>query len=129
MALTRYKKTVVASASNSAAGTTRGRLDLTAEAGDIYGGIITAKITNGGTGPTVPCRINVLISHETTLPAAGSAGADWKTLASFTATTSNNAILEQYWTFGPEVRHIEIEFTGNTGQAVTVEAIATLYGD
>jgi len=129
MALVRYKKTVVASASNAAAGTTRGRLDLTAEAGDIYGGIITAKITNGGTGPTVPCRINVLISHETTLPAAGSAGSDWKTLASFTATTTNNAVLEQYWTFGPEVRHVEIEFTGNTGQAVTVEAIATLYGD
>lgn len=129
MALVRYKKTVVASASNAAAGTTRGRLDLTAEAGDIYGGIITAKITNGASGPTVPCRINVLISHETTLPSAGSAGADWKTLASFTATPSNNAVLEQYWTFGPEVRHIEIEFTGNTGQAVTVEAIATLYGD
>lgn len=129
MALVRYKKTVVASASNAAAGTTRGRLDLTAETGDIYGGIITAKITNGATGPTVPCSINVLISHEIVLPAAGSAGADWKQLASFTATTSNNAILEQYWTFGPEVRHIEIEFTGNTGQAVTVEAIATLYGD
>lgn len=129
MALVRYKKTVVASASNSAAGTTRGRLDLTAETGDIYGGIITAKITNGATGPTVPCKINVLISHETTLPTAGSAGSDWKTLASFTATATNNAVLEQYWTFGPEVRHIEIEFTGNTGQAVTVEAIATLYGD
>lgn len=78
MALVRYKKTVVASASNSAAGTTRGRLDLTAETGDVYGGIITAKITNGGTGPTVPCKINVLISHETTLPAEGSAGANWK---------------------------------------------------
>lgn len=129
MALVRYKKTVVASASNAAAGTTRGRLDLTSEAGDIYGGIITAKITNGGTGPSAPCSINVLISHETTLPTAGSAGADWKTLASFTATTTSNAVLEQYWTFGPEVRHIEIEFTGNTGQAVTVEAIATLYGD
>lgn len=129
MPLVRYKKTVVASASNAAAGTTRGRLDLTAEVGDIYGGIITAKITNGGTGPTIPCRINVLISHETTLPSAGSAGADWKTLASFTATPTNNAVLEQYWTFGPEARHIEIEFTGNTGQAVTVEAIATLYGD
>jgi len=129
MALTRYKKTVVASTSNAAAGTTRGRLDLTGEAGDIYGGIITAKITNGASGPTIPCRINVLISHETALPSAGSAGSDWKTLASFTATTTNNAVLEQYWTFGPETRHLEIEFTGNTGQTVTVEAIATLYGD
>jgi len=129
MALTRYKKTVVASTSNAAAGTTRGRLDLTAETGDVYGGIVTLKITNGGSGPTIPCVANVLISHETVLPAAASAGADWKTLASFTATTSNNAILEQYWTFGPETRHLEIEFTGNTGNAVTVEAIATLFGD
>jgi len=123
MALTRYKKTVVASTSNAAAGTTRGRLDLTAETGDVYGGIVTLKITNGGSGPTIPCVANVLISHETTLPAASGAGADWKTVAAFGATTTASAVMEQYWTFGPD------EFTGNTGNAVTVEAIATLFGD
>jgi len=69
----------------------------------------------------------VLISHADTLPTAASAGADWKTIWRFGGGTTNNAITEQSFQFGPEVRHLEVEFTGNTGQAVTVEAVATTY--
>ncbi|MFA5387901.1 MAG: hypothetical protein WC322_05990 [Candidatus Paceibacterota bacterium] len=123
MALTKTKSSIVASTSNAAAGTTRGTLDVSA----AYGGIITMKLTNGGTGPTVQCEGRVLISHEATLPAAGSAGADWKTVWSFGGGTTASAVTEQSYQFGPEVRHVEIEFTGNTGQAVTVEAIASTY--
>ena len=123
MALTLTKDTIVASASNAAAGTTRGTLDVSAD----YGGIVTMKITNGGTGPTVQCEGRVLISHEVTLPAAASAGADWKTIWRFGGGTTNSAVTEQSFEFGPEIRHIEVEFTGNTGQAVTVEAIATTF--
>lgn len=123
MALAKSKSVIVASASNAAGATTRGTLDVSSK----YGGIVTMKITNGGTGPTVQCEGRVLISHEDTLPAAGSAGADWKTVWRFHGGTTNSAITEQSFTFGPEVRHVEIEFTGNTGQAVTVEAIATTY--
>tara|TARA_R110001599_G_scaffold33832_3_gene108835 strand:+ start:18962 stop:19339 length:378 start_codon:yes stop_codon:yes gene_type:complete len=123
MALTLTKDTIVASASNAAAATTRGTLDVSAD----YGGIITMKITNGGTGPTVQCEGRVLISHEATLPAAGSAGADWKTVWRFGGGTTNSAVTEQSFEFGPEIRHVEVEFTGNTGQAVTVEAIATTF--
>lgn len=123
MALTKSKSTVVASASNAAGATTRGTLTVAAK----YGGIVTLKITNGGTGPTLQCEGRVLISHEDALPAAAAAGADWKTVWRFGGGTANAAVTEQSFTFGPEIRHIEVEFTGNTGQAVTVEAIASTY--
>lgn len=123
MALTKNDTTIVASASNAAGATTRGTIDLSA----VYGGIVTMKITNGGTGPTVQCEGRVLISHADTLPTAASAGADWKTIWRFGGGTTNSAVTEQSFQFGPEVRHLEIEFTGNTGQAVTVEAVASTY--
>ena len=123
MALAKSAHTIVASASNAADATTRGTLTLAT----IYGGIITMKITNGGTGPTQQCEGRVLISHESTLPAAASAGADWKTLWRFGGGSENSVITEQSFQFGPEIRHVEIEFTGNTGQAVTVEAEMTSY--
>lgn len=123
MALTKNDTTIIASASNAAGATTRGTIDLSA----VYGGIVTMKITNGATGPTVQCEGRVLISHADTLPAAASAGADWKTIWRFGGGTTNSAITEQSFQFGPEVRHLEVEFTGNTAQAVTVEAIASTY--
>jgi hypothetical protein len=123
MALSKAKSTIVASASNAAGATTRGTLTLATK----YGGIITAKIANGATGPTVQCEGRILVSHEDTLPTAASAGADWKTVWRFGGGTANNAITEQSFTFGPEIRHVQMEFTGNTGQAVTVEAVATTF--
>lgn len=123
MALAKSKSVIVASASNAAGGTTRGTLDVSSK----YGGIVTMKITNGGTGPTVQCEGRMLISHEDTLPTAASAGADWKTVWRYGGGTTNSAVTEQSFTFGPEVRHVEVEFTGNTAQAVTVEAVATTY--
>ena len=122
MALAKSKSVIVASASNAAGATTRGTLDVSAK----YGGIVTMKITNGGTGPTVQCEGRVLISHEDTLPTAASAGADWKTVWKFGGGTANDAVTERSFQFGPEVRHIEIEFNGNN-QPVTVEAVATTY--
>ena len=123
MALTKNDTTIIASASNAAGAATRGTIDLSA----VYGGIVTMKITNGATGPTVQCEGRVLISHADTLPTAASAGADWKTVWRFGGGTTNSAVTEQSFQFGPEVRHLEVEFTGNTGQAVTVEAVASTY--
>ena len=123
MALTKTDTTIVASASNAAGATTRGTIDLSA----VYGGIVTMKITNGATGPTSQCEGRVLISHADTLPTAASAGADWKTIWRFGGGTVASAVTEQSFQFGPEVRHLEVEFTGNTVQAVTVEAIVTTY--
>ena len=123
MALTKSDTTIIASASNAAGATSRGTIDLSS----AYGGIVTMKITNGGTAPTLQCEGRVLISHADTLPTAASAGADWKTVWRFGGVTTASAVTEQNFQFGPEVRHLEVEFTGNTGQAVTVEAVATTY--
>ena len=124
MALAKAKTVIVASASNAAGATTRGTADVRTK----YGGIVTMKITNGGTGPTVQCEGRVLISHaEGATPTAASAGADWKTIWRFGGGVTVNAVTEQSFTFGPEVGHVEIEFTGNTVQAVTVEAEMTSY--
>ena len=123
MALTKSDTTIIASASNAAGATSRGTIDLSS----AYGGIVTMKITNGGTAPTLQCEGRVLISHADTLPTAASAGADWKTVWRFGGGTTASGVTEQSFQFGPEVRHLEVEFTGNTGQAVTVEAVATTY--
>ena len=123
MALTKNDTTIVASASNAAGATTRGTIDLSA----VYGGIVTMKITNGGTAPTLQCEGRVLISHADALPTAASAGADWKTIWRFGGGTTSSGVTEQSFQFGPEIRHLEIEFAGNTGQAVTVEAVASTY--
>ena len=123
MALTKSDTTIIASASNAAGATSRGTIDLSS----AYGGIVTMKITNGGTAPTLQCEGRVLISHADTLPTAASAGADWKTVWRFGGGTTASGVTEQSFQFGPEVRHLEVEFAGNTGQAVTVEAIASTY--
>lgn len=124
MALTKTKHVIVASASNAAGATARGTLDVRAK----DGGTVTIKITNGATGPTVQCEGRVLISHETgATPTAASAGADWKTVYRFGGGSVANAVTEIAYPFSPGVEHIEVEFTGNTAQAVTVEAEATAY--
>lgn len=118
MALSKTARTIIASATNAAAATTRGTIDLET----AYGGTLTLKITNGATGPTVQCTCNVLIAHNTTLPAAASAGADWKTLYTFGGGTTASAVTEMAIPIDAAIMALEVEFTGNTGQAVTVEA-------
>lgn len=117
--LTKNPRTIVASSSNGAGSTTRGTLDLRT----AMGGLLTLKITNGATGPTVQAEGRVLVAHNSgSTPAAASAGSDWKTVWKFGGGTTANAITEQSMEIGPGVMHLEVEFTGNTGQAVTVEA-------
>jgi hypothetical protein len=115
---TKNARTIVASASNAAGSTTRGTLGLTT----ALGGILTVKITNGGTGPTVQCVANILIAHNATTPTAGSAGTDWKTIASVGNGTTASTVGEWSFLIDQAVMQLEVEFTGNTGQAVTVEA-------
>ena len=110
---------VAAGTSNAASATTRGTVDLRT----AQGGLLTMKITNGGTGPTAQCEGRVLIAHNAgATPTAAGAGADWKTIRFFGGGTTNSAVTEQSFAIGPGVMHLETEFTGNTGQAVTVEA-------
>jgi len=117
--LTKTARTVVASVSNAAGAVTRGTVDLRT----AQGGLLTMKITNGGTGPTLQCEGRVLAAHNAgATPTAASAGADWKTLWAFGGGTTASDITEQPFVVDASIMHLEVEFTGNTGQAVTVEA-------
>jgi len=118
--ITKTARTLIAAATSNAAGsTTRGTADLRT----AQGGLLTVKVTNGATGPTVPATVNILIAHDAgATPTAASAGADWKTIWSFAASTGNSVVTEQSITIDPSVMHLEVEVTGNTAQAVTCEA-------
>lgn len=123
MALTKTPVTLIAAGTSNAAGATkRGTVDLRS----AYGGILTVKIVNGSTGPTVQAVANVLIAHNSgATPAEGSAGVDWKTVASWGGGTTNSATSEWSMIIDPAISHLEVEVTGNTGQAVTCEAYIT----
>lgn len=118
MPLSKTARTVVASSSNTAGSTTRGTIDLET----TYGGLLTMKITNGATGPTAQCEGRVLVAHNATLPTAASAGTDWKTVHTFGGGSTNNAVTESSFVVDASVMALEVEFTGNTVQTVTVEA-------
>jgi hypothetical protein len=127
MAKTMTGAVLVSSASNAAGATTRGRLDCSA----ADGGMIRWRMTNGATGPTVQCEARVLIARkQTSMPAAAAEGTgddDWKQVYVMGGGTANNGVTRGSYVFGAEVAYIEIEFTGNTGQSVTVECTADTY--
>lgn len=106
---------------------TRGRLDCSA----ADGGMIRFRITNGGTGPTAQAVATVLVAQKNSaMPAAaaeGTADTDWKQVYQIGGGTASSASTRGAYRFGPEVAYIEIEFTGNTGQAVTVECTGDTY--
>jgi hypothetical protein len=118
------REVIAAATSNAAGSTTRGRLDLRT----ALGGLLTVKLTNGGTGPTIQATCNVLVAHNASAsPTAASAGADWKTIFSFGGGTTNSAVTEQSVDLPASVMHLEVEVTGNTGQAVVCEAYVSEY--
>ncbi len=127
MAKTLTRTVLVSSASLSAGSTQRGRIDLST----FDGGSVTFSITNGATGPTIQCEGRILVAHkDTAMPAAASEGTgdlDWKQIYAIGGGTTNNATTRGYYTFGPGIAYLEVEFTGNTAQAVTIEAHATTY--
>lgn len=107
---TKTARTLQSSASNAAGGTTTGSsIDLTT----ALGMQVTAKVTNGATGPTVACTFKIEISNNNSA---------WKTHFEAAARTGNSVVTEWSVTVGPEIMYARSVFTGNTGQAVTVEA-------
>lgn len=114
---------LVASASISAGGNARAARDMKTK----HGGLVTMKITNGGTGPTTQCEGRVMIAHNSgSTPATGSAGADWKTIFVFGGGTTASTVTEQHIVV-PPCCSVQVEFIGHTGQAVTAEADITDY--
>lgn len=120
MALVKTARTLVTAGTSCVPGTDQfGRLDMNAVQG---GGFLTIKFINGVTGPTVQCTCNVLIAHNASLPSAAAAGANWKTIASYGGGVIANAVTEIAMPIDPSVMCLEVQFTGNTGQNVTVES-------
>ena len=117
---TKAARTLIAAATSNAAGaTTRGTVDLRT----AFGGLLTVKLTNGGTGPTLQAEARVLVAHNTgSTPTAAGAGADWKTIYVVGNGTSASTVGEWSIPIDQSVMHCEVEVTGNTGQAVTCEA-------
>jgi hypothetical protein len=112
MAATKTATTVVSSqssAAGSAINAVTGSQDLTT----AYGAIVTAKVTNGATGPTVACTVELDYSNDNT---------NWKVASSNLAQTGNSVVTTFVFYIPPQVMYYRIGFGGNTAQAVTVEA-------
>lgn len=112
MAATKTSRTIKTSASNGAGSSTNGtELDLST----AYGALVCAKITNGGTGPTVGCDFVVYVGESTGTK---------REFSRQTAPTTNSAVTEFVVEIPPSAMFVNVTFTGNTGQAVTVECYA-----
>lgn len=109
---------IAAGTSNAAGATTRGVADMRSD----MGGILSFKLTNSGVlGAQAEARI--LIAHTTgATPAAASAGVDWKTVYRVGNGTASGTTGEWTWNVPSGVKHIEVEVTGNTTNAVVCEA-------
>ena len=127
MAKTVTGAVLVSSQSNAAGATTRGRLDVSA----ADGGMIRWRMTNGASGPTAQCVARVLVARkQASMPAAAAEGTgddDWKQVLEQGGGTTASASTRGSYRFGPDVAYVEIEFTGNTGQPVTVECTGDSY--
>src|SRR5690242_9378085 len=111
MASTKNLRTIIsAGTSNTAGSTTTGTaVDLTTR----YGGLLTAKITNGGTGPTVAAQVNVYTSGD---------NSNFKLLASLVGDSVASSVNEWAVDIPAAAMYVRADVTGNTAQAVTCEA-------
>lgn len=113
MALTKSYTAMQASATNTAGSTTTPTAALV-----NYGIAIIAKITNGGTGPTVACDAVLEVSDDN----ATFFEKDRRT-AGVTASTAYIFV----WDLGVgggggDWKYARVKFTGNTAQSVTIQA-------
>lgn len=112
MAASKSSSTIQASATNAAAGTTTSNtLNLTT----AYGAVILTKVSNGGTAPTTPCSATINLSSD---------GLTWKQYAQQTAGLTASGVYPMAFDIPLAAMYVQVVFTGNTGQAVTVEAFA-----
>jgi hypothetical protein len=111
MASTHTARTIIAAGSNNTSGgTTTGTVvDLTTK----YGGLLTVKITNGATGPTVAASAYVYTSHD---------NSNFKTMTVLQSNLGNNAVSEFAMDIPPAVMYLRVDVKDNTGQTVTCEA-------
>src|SRR4051794_4313013 len=115
MALSKSSQSPQASASNAAGATATSSAQATS-----YGVSGVAMVTNGGTGPTVACDFVIEVSND--------GGTSWFEWSRQTASATSSAVTRFPFQLGigtgADFGHYRTKFTGNTGQAVTVQADA-----
>lgn len=78
--------------------------------------VVTMRITNGATGPTVKCTAS--------LETSGDGSTNWRPFFSFAGDTVNSSVTDSgLIEISPAVMYVRSVFTGHTAQAVTVEAL------
>ncbi len=114
MPTTKVDITLQVSASNAAGATaTGGAVGLATG----YGAIISVQITNGATGPTVGCTCTIEGTYD--------GGTNWFPIKEMTAYITALAVYDWLVEIPMAVQEVRSVFTGNTGQAVTVEAVGS----
>jgi hypothetical protein len=113
MAATKALSTIIAAAtSNAAGGTTTGTaVDLTTK----YGALVTIKLTNGATGPTVAPKAYVYTSGDNT---------NYKLFYTIGGDTTASSVNEFAIDIPPSVMYVRVDVKDNTVQPVTCEAFA-----
>jgi hypothetical protein len=111
MASTHTKRTVIAAATSNAAGATTSGTEV--DLSTRYGGLLNVRITNGGTGPTIGADVVVY---------TGSATGEKREFSRQTAPVTNSAVTDFVVEIPPGTMFLNLDVTGNTGQAVTIEA-------
>jgi hypothetical protein len=112
MALSKTANTsLVASVANTAGSTTNSsNLSLTGN----YATAIYFSMVNGGTGPTIPCAAVLQVSYD-----GGTTYIEYQRL---TAGTVASTTYSGMFVVPLAVCNVRLQFTGNTGQSVTVAA-------
>ena len=113
MAATKSLSTIIASAtSNAAAATSTGTpVDLTTK----YGAIVTVKITNGATAPTLAANAYIYTSGDNT---------NYKLMQKLGGDTVINSVNEWTIEIPTPAMYVRVDVKDNTAQAVTCEAFA-----
>jgi hypothetical protein len=117
MAATKTLATIIAaSTSNSAGSSTTG---TTADLRTAYGALVTIKLTNGSTPPTVAAQAQPYLSPDggTTLKKFGP-----PFVGDLVASSVNEFAVE----YPPAAMGANVIVNGNTGQAITCEAFAEI---
>lgn len=114
MAATKTNNTIIAAAtSNTASGTTTGTFLSLATA---YGALVTIKLTNGGTPPTIAPTATVFLS--------GDGGTTMKKFYPVAGDLVASSVNEFAIDIPPAAMGVNVVVMGNTGQAITCEAFA-----
>ena len=103
---------LLASISNAAGSTkTSTTWDLTTPG--KFGGLLTSRVTNGATPPTVGTIVTVNTSGN---------GTDWKGFQTYQAGVAANGVYDFPLEIPIGPMYVQVVFSGNTVQATTVEA-------